>query len=291
MPYGLMKHGLMICIALTGLLCATAVAAGEPREREIFKIGENITIAWGERVGRAMAVGGDITVEGEVEHDVVAVGGTVFLGPYARIGGDVTSIGGTIVQQDGASVHGKLAVIRTPNLSRLAALLSRCHLPEIPPLFFQFSSLGSFLGFFLLGLLVVALMPGMVGQVASRLEYHPWQSVFWGVLGLVLIVPIGVVLLISIVGIVLIPLEVIGVACALLLGSIAAAQLAGKKILRALTQSDQSIMWETVFGLLIFFAISWVPFLGWFVIALLTFLGFGGVLSHLLRRTVPPQKT
>lgn len=286
-----MKHGLMICISLACLLCATTVAASEPQEREIVKIGEDITITWGERVTEAAAIGGDVTVEGEVAHDVVAVGGTVFLGPYARIGGDVTSIGGTIVQQDGASVHGKISVIQTPDLSRLTTLLSRCHLPEITPLFFQFSSLGSFIGFFLLGLLIVALMPSTVGQIAFMLEHHLLQSMFWGILGLVLIVPIGVVLLISIVGIVLIPLEIIGVACGLLLGSIAAAQLAGKKILRSLTQSDQSIMWETVFGLLIFFAISWVPFLGWLVIALLTFLGFGGLLAHLTRRSRATAET
>jgi hypothetical protein len=46
-------------------------------------------------------------VDGEVQGDVVAVGGSVTLGPTAVVEGDVTVVGGPLHRDPGAQVRGK----------------------------------------------------------------------------------------------------------------------------------------------------------------------------------------
>ena len=64
-------------------------------------------------VGRTTAplvvVGGDVTVEGKAEDDVVAVLGSVMLTPGSMVGRDVVAIGGRVLRGDGSLVLGNVA--------------------------------------------------------------------------------------------------------------------------------------------------------------------------------------
>lgn len=62
--------------------------------------------------------GGDATIDGRADDDVVVIGGTLRLGPTAVVGGDVVTVGGEAVVDPAATVRGKIdtAVVVWPNL-------------------------------------------------------------------------------------------------------------------------------------------------------------------------------
>jgi hypothetical protein len=74
----------------------------------IMKIGSDIHVGRDEVVhGDLSAVSGDITIEGHVEGDVVAMKGDVDLKSTARVDGDVVCLGGTLSEEPGAQVGGQ----------------------------------------------------------------------------------------------------------------------------------------------------------------------------------------
>ena len=65
------------------LLASAAWASQE--NASVFKIGTDVTIEAGTRVKRVVALGGQVTVNGTVDGDVVAVGASVVLGKRALV--------------------------------------------------------------------------------------------------------------------------------------------------------------------------------------------------------------
>jgi hypothetical protein len=80
----------------------------ERRNGDRVRIGGDVTVEEGEVIsGDVVAVGGAVSVDGQVHGDVVSVGGPVTLGPTAVVDGDVTVVGGQLHRDPGAQVRGK----------------------------------------------------------------------------------------------------------------------------------------------------------------------------------------
>jgi hypothetical protein len=80
--------------------------------RDRVRIFGNVRVEEGEEVrGETVAVIGSVRVDGEVSQQVVAVLGSVELGPKAVVGGDVVSVGGRIRRSPGAQIHGSITEI------------------------------------------------------------------------------------------------------------------------------------------------------------------------------------
>ena len=78
------------------------------RSRGIMKIGSDIHVAPDEVIhGDLSSVNGDISIEGHVEGDVVAMKGDVELKSTARVDGDVVCLGGQLTEEPGAQVSGQ----------------------------------------------------------------------------------------------------------------------------------------------------------------------------------------
>ena len=62
--------------------------------------------------------GGDATIDGQTDDDVVVIGGTLRLGPKAVVGGDVVTVGGDAVIDPAAIVRGNVdtAAVTMPNV-------------------------------------------------------------------------------------------------------------------------------------------------------------------------------
>jgi hypothetical protein len=243
----------------------------------IVKIGSDVTIEEGTKVRNVLAIGGQITVDGVVDNHIVAIGGSVVLTGKAVVGGSVFCIGGIIVKGRGAEVHGNLTEINADDMSAaIANALSEEW--EGWSWIFAIISISIFLGVLLLTILTVFLIPKSIRLISSAIKEKPFKVTVWGLAGLVLIVPLAVLLAISVVGIVLIPLEMTIVLCAVLIGFIAVSQLVGRKLFTVLKRHDQSMMRETIWGLIILWLIGWIPYVGWIVKMCAIVLGLGGFL-------------
>jgi len=243
----------------------------------IVKIGSDVTIEEGTKVRNVLAIGGQITIDGVVDNHIVAIGGSVVLTGKAVVGGSVFCIGGIIVKGRGAEVYGNLTEINADDISAaIANALSEEW--EGWSWIFAIISISIFLGVLLLTFLTVFLIPKPIRLISSAIKEKPLKVTVWGLAGLVLIVPLAVLLAISVVGIVLIPLEMTIVLCAVLVGFIAVSQLVGRKLFTVLKRHDQSMVRETIWGLIILWLIGWIPYVGWIVKMCAIVLGLGGVL-------------
>lgn len=273
-----MKRWLVWFMTVGCLVGIHADAGAVPKD--IVKFGD-LSVAKEMEVRDAVAIGGDVTVDGKVERNVVAVGGSVFLTSKAMIGGDAVSLGGTIEQEEGAWVQGRIMELAFPNLASLSGALSSDKWRDLFWIFRGISFLTS-LAFLVLALLIVLLIPRPVGIISANIEKDPLRAGGWGLLGVLLIAPLAFLLTLSIVGILLIPLEILFVISAGILGYVAVAQLLGKKITIALKRPNQPIIRETLLGLILLWIIGWIPFLGWLVKSIAGLLGLGGVIASLL---------
>lgn len=278
-------------LCILGLLAGPA-AAGAAEDKSIIKIGSDVTVEAGQKVRTVVAIGGQITVNGTVEKNVVAVGGSVVLTKTAVVEGNVVALGGVIVIGRDARVDGSLTEINSSNLyETLAAALSTEW--EGWSWIFAIISLSIFLVILVLALLTVALLPKPVRVISEAIRENTFKVVLCGLLGLVLIAPLALLLTISVVGIALIPLEVIIVACSIILGFISVGQLIGSRALHLLRRPNPGMIRETFWGLIILWIVGWIPYIGWMVKAVAIVVGLGATLitrfgTHQGWRCTPP---
>ncbi len=267
--------GLILVICILGVCSDT-----DARDvRDIVKIANDVVVEEGEHVGDAVAVGGNVTVKGTVEGDAVAVGGSVTLESRAIVEGDVVSIGGKIHKAPGAKIHNDMVEVDAPGISSFKNAMPEWHWRS----WLQGFRIVTFIGFIALALLIVAIMPRQIGLISNAIESDTLKTVLWGLLGMALIVPGALLLTMSIVGIPLVPVELILVVCAAITGYIAIAQLIGKKMAIALKRTDLPIFWETFWGVFMLGIIGFVPVLGWLVKGIASLIGFGAVILTLVR--------
>ncbi len=270
-----------IQLILTIVLFAGLTSGLLANDRSIIKIGSDVHIEKDMRVEDAVAVGGSVYVDGIVDGDAVAVGGTIHLGEESIIHGDAVTVGGTIEKAEGAMIYGTTVDVGSFDFENIFAgkHFFGGH-RGIPKVF----TIIPLIGLFALVLLLSVLIPTELGTVASNIKNEPIIMFLWGMLGIILIVPLAVMLAISIIGIALIPLEVLAVFLASLIGYIAVAIIIGKKLLRALNKDNPSVILSAILGVLILWLVGLIPIFGSIVKAIAWIIGFGAVIIAVARR-------
>ena len=270
-----------IQLILTIVLFAGLTSGLLASDRSIIKIGSDVHIEKDMRVEDAVAVGGSVYVDGIVDGDAVAVGGTIHLGEESIIHGDAVTVGGTIEKAEGAMIYGTTVDVGSFDFENIFAgkHFFGGH-RGIPKVF----TIIPLIGLFALVLLLSVLIPAELGTVASNIKNEPIIMFLWGMLGVILIVPLAVMLAISIIGIALIPLEVLAVFLASLIGYIAVAIIIGKKLLRALNKDNPSVILSAILGVLILWLVGLIPIFGSIVKAIAWIIGFGAVIIAVARR-------
>ncbi len=264
------------CLLVT-ILAATAslavVKGLEKGRQSVVKIGESITIPQGADVKDVVSVGGSVTVYGQVQGDVVSVGGSVYLKDTAEVGGDAVSVGGKIMREPGAIARGEIVEVSGVGISPAVSYFTRGGIAQG----ISYSSLITAIGFIILAIILVAMFTPQLGRVSGVLEGDLLKNFLIGVVIALLFFPIIIALLLSIVGIVLIPAWIILVGAAALFGYIAAAHILGKKTLHALRLMDKSMLTETVVGIVLLSIVGLVPVGGFVIKVIAALCGLGGV--------------
>ena len=270
-----MKRGLTCLAALLMLLGLTTGAKAETSS--IVKINSDVVIEESMKVRNVVVFGGQITVNGTVEQNVVAIGGSAVLTRTAVVGGDVVALGGVIAMGNDAEVHGTLTEINSSNISEAISDLLSDDWEGWSWLFAIFSVIV-FMTILVTAMLIVALIPKPIVTISEGITLHTYRAAIAGFVGLLVIAPIAVLLALSVIGIVLIPLEIVLVVCAAVFGFIAVAQILGERVLALIKKSNSSLVRQTFWGLLILWLIGWIPYVGWMIKVLAIVLGLGGVM-------------
>jgi len=199
-----------------------------------IRIGQGLELKENETVRGALVIGGDATIAGRVDEDVVVILGKVNLASTAVIEGSLVVIGGTAVTADGARVHrdlfvvggheggasfapgGSHVVIGTAGMGAWFAgivpwlthglLLGR---PIVPSLPWVWGIAGIF---FLVNLLFNVLFDNPIRAVTTTLRATPLTTFMTGLLVMLLFGPVCFLLAVSLIGIAVIPVLL----CALL---------------------------------------------------------------------------
>jgi len=271
-----MKIRICVCVLLFLLLSASVSAAGH-EAASIVQFGSDITVEAGTKARRVVSFGGQVTVNGTVEKDVVAVGASVVLSRGALVEGDVVSIGGTVVRGRGAEIRGSVTAINTTNFW---AFVSSAVEDEAEGWSWVLAviSLAIFFCLLIIAMLVTVLIPKPIAVISTTIREETLRSSLWGLLALILAVPLAILLAISVIGIVLIPLEVVIMTVAALTGFIAMSQLVGRQMYALVKRRNQGIVRETFWGLIILWFAGWIPYIGPIVKVLAVVLGLGGVI-------------
>ena len=130
------------------------------------------------------------------------------------------------------------------------------------------------------------LFPLRVRVALDRVELHPGLSFATGTAAFVAAIPIAILLLISVIGIPLIPLEAAALFAGLWIGNAAVALLIGRRLYELLRpHATPSPLGALVLGLIVTTAAETVPFVGWAVSALVFLVGLGAALLAFVRET------
>jgi hypothetical protein len=285
------------------------IRGSDRRDRDsdaaIVRTGENITVTEEQIVeGDVVAIGGSVTVSGEVRGDVVAIGGNVTLREGASISGDAVAIGGRIRRDAGSHLGGQdigmnfipSSFLRTPHENSDSS-------------FFKFGALISFgLFLLLLGWLTSVLAEKRMQICGAFFVEHPWKSLLTG-LAVVLLSPAAFVLLcVTIVGIPVALLMILLGPLAHAIGFLLVASVAGRRLLHRGAQGASwgwmrslasglglflgIILFGAIFRMLgnVFAAFGWVlTIFGWTVVFLASTVGLGSLILSRLGTEIRPQ--
>src|SRR5262245_53812269 len=240
-------------------------AGASERKGDIVRIGGGaVNVAENERVeGDVVAIGGPVTIDGEVTGDVVGVGGGLTLGPRAVVRGEVTAVGGPFKRDPQAQVFGKVNEVGIGGNGQTIPPY-RVNMRDI-----LFGSLASRVGrlsttvvrvlmFILFALIVTAVAQRPVQQIAARISAEPVRAGLVGLLAEILFVPVLVVtilaLVISIIGIpllVLVPFGIVLVGIVMLVGFTGAAHLVGNWTLERLGRAERNPYLSAAVGIVV----------------------------------------
>ena len=277
-----MKKKIIPIIASFLLILLLAAASAEAKN--IIKIGGDVTVEADQKVDTVIDIGGQVTVHGLVERNVIVVGGSIVLATGSLVRGDVVCAGGVIVIGGGAQVYGDITEINWVNISNAFSSALRGE-AEGWSLILNIISFCFFAVIFIIALLITVFIPRPVIAVAQEIQSYKVKSFFWGLAATLMMVPFFMLLVLSIIGITLIPLVFTLLLLAFILGYIAAGKIFGDYILaKILRRQTKSLTGATISGLILLWLIGWIPYVGLLVkVCALTF-GLGGVFLALFNR-------
>ena len=229
-------------------------------------MGESIRITGTVKEG-AIAFGGDVIVEGTVEGDVAAIGGSVLQREGSRIGGDVIVLGG--VYQNSKATPGRDPKSVTIMYAGFEDQLRHAMREPFSLLRPQFSL--AFLGirllavlfWFIIALAFTAAMPNTVSRAAARLRLTSLRIAVIGVVGsIVLTVGVFLALLVlpSLVGALVSILAVLLVMVATLFGRVVISAVTGQWLRQRLLPQVKSESLTLLLGVAFWVAIASLPY-------------------------------
>lgn len=214
--------------------------------------------------GDAAILGGDVVNKGTIDGDVMVAGGNIKLDSGSVVTGDIAVIGGSLAKDTNATVQGEIKSVNIKILNKtLPKFKGLLKLPEVMPSAITHSASAMVLiiilaGFFVIAMLVALLFPRSVESITQKTQINVWIPIAIGFGMQILIVPLIVLLAVSLIGIPIIPLFILGLFVCLLLGLTSVFYLVGSRI-KHTDDPKQSLIGKFALGFIVIMAL---PILG-----------------------------
>ncbi len=296
-----MKRIRMGLVALLLVMAAGFPARAAAQDGNPIRIGQDYTLGEGESTHDVVVVFGNADISGHATGDVVVILGTARLSSTASVDGDFVAIGGPTIAASGATVGGDIVVIgsgleapadfkprgesvvlgSTWLSGRLNAFLpwiTRGLLwgrPIVPGLGWVWALVGIF---FVVYLALNLVFDRPVRACADTLAARPLTAFAVGLLVLLLSGPVFALLMVSLIGIVVVPFVICALVVAGMVGKVGTARWIGMGVVRrepGTEETRQQPLIAFVIGFAIITAAYMVPGLGFVAWALLGVFGLG----------------
>jgi cytoskeletal protein CcmA (bactofilin family) len=266
------------CISLGGPVTVSGRVTGD-----VVSAGGQVEVSGTVR-DDVVSMGGPVEISGNVGGNVSSVGGGVVLKSSATINGDVSALGGKVEKGDAVQLKGDVQDVDLRSIGRLAGKLAKLrsgssssddNSSNLTQAFQLAGLLGAgmviLFSMFAVGLLLMLLppifFPRQVGMAANAMRADMWKSAGIGLLIVMAIFPSTIFLVVSIIGIPLVPLALLLVAAAGILGWSAFSMLLCDRFFEGIKRnSPQSMIGKVCAGyLLVAVVIGFghaIPFIG-----------------------------
>ena len=292
------------------------VGRGQPQEIQgpyfhvggspVVRIWQDYVLGSDRHVRGVVVVGGDATIDGYVDGDVVVTLGNARLGRTAVIEGSLIVIGGDVTIADGGKVHRELVLVGgsmsappgftpgseyfilgapwlgeqmravVPWVTR-GLLLGR---PLVPELGWMWTLVALVL---IVSLAINLLLHGAVSKCADALGHRPLSAFFAGLLVMLLTAPVAVLLTATVVGILIVPFLFCGVVVAWFVGRVAVARWIGRRVGGQIeNESVGEGLRSFLIGFVLLVLLYMVPIIGFVVWAMVGVFGLGAATLALL---------
>jgi cytoskeletal protein CcmA (bactofilin family) len=249
-------------------------------ERKIV-MGSHLQVSENEVLEEIVVIAGSADIHGQVEK-LVIIGGRVRLFSTAKVLKELNTIGGHLEVDPGAVVTGKSVSVGMPMSDESWGLLFKNIKDSKVGQFFR-SDVTQFLLFLvkILALMSFAVVgyyvaPSYQLSVLKRLSSQPGQSVFWGFISLILVIPTTIILALSVIGLPIMPLQLTLYFLFFVYGYIQSANFIFSFISNKIPIKMFKNYYLSIFmGLLCLELLSKVPVLGDLLKWTIIFMGFG----------------
>ena len=254
---------LTVLLVILILLLPSAVLAHDIGDRIQFQ--GDVKVYSNEIVnGDVVSFMGDVTVDGKVMGDVVALMGNAIIN--GEVKGDVTAVGGHVIRSDTSKIHGKVTQIGVGEgignmIRNFTHFRPRYNFGIRSYTFSTIFNTFRFLGTMALAALCVILFPNSVKVAAKDVDIQPGRKALIG-LATLLLTPVAVALMIlTLLGIPLIPVAILLLSAAGFFGYIAISIYLGRKLNEQI-HIKPSIFLEYIFGAVLLKLMQFIPFIG-----------------------------
>ncbi len=254
---------------------------GDVAHDEIVMLGGSVQID-GEARSDIVVLGGTLQINGTA-NDVVCIGGSMRLGPDARIRGDVVNVGGSLSRSPGADIRGELVDVGIAgfDMSWFGGDLSFGRWWGLSP-WRVMTRTTQFVYWLLLAVLTVALVGDRVSSAAHSIQREPVRLGAIGIVGffaLLLLTVFFLVLCLLLIGIPFLLALLLGWWLAYIFGMVSVFQVIGDKVSSALGKPDASQVGLVLAGAAVLGILHFFPIIGWLLWTVGAFIGLGAVFA------------
>ena len=247
---------------------------------DITGIGSEVSVE-GRIQGSVNVIGGKVYVNSAVDGDLNAIGSELILGPQAWIGGELYTLGGHVEQDPDAVVRG--STVNAPAMGGgTTAMMGLWAM--LAWMFFWIKILAA-AGWLFLAALAGFLFASPLNKTSDALQTSPGKSFLLGVAAWPLAGLVSIALLVSILGIPLIPPLVISMSFLTLWGYLGVCNWVGRKYLHA-----QKTWLACLLGALILNALALIPVAGKFIWFTALLFGLGASITAVVSLSIEPSE-